>query len=457
MISSRLTRRQCLLGLAASVGASFVVACGASSPVVRPVQPSSETTAARATLTSAATVTSSPSASQLTFVRPSSGPAEDKAYQAMLSGWEKRHPEVKAVFSGVSYADYTQKFLTEIAGGVVRDVIGLTPGTMPVFAAKSAIIPLDAYVTGSRDLNKDDFFTAHWANGQYAGKQYSIPPDGSPLVIAYNVDLFTREGIKSPDSQWTWQDCLDTCQKLTKCNGNRVTQFGGSLTELFPWLFANDANVLRADTNKPTIDQPNAIAVLRFLGDLITTYHLNPTPQEQSELGTNLFLTGKVGMVIANRGTLGTAYRKAFFKIDVVPIPLSPATGHSGSQVTPLQMAIETPNPHKDLAWTLLEYLASAESQLTRFTQYGGYPSRRSVATDPKFLASVAPSWIGSEVNLKFAHVASATGTSFIPNHPRWAEINDVLNKHLSDLWAGKRPAEIVAKETAQEIGRVMS
>lgn len=404
----------------------------------------------------AAATSATPAATELSFMRPSAGPDEDKAYLAMLSGWAQLYPKTKATFISVAYADYETKLLTEIAGGVVCDVVGLLPGDLAVFASKKAIIPLDPYVAKSPALDKGDFFPAHWADGQYQGKQLGIPPDGCALAVAYNVDLFTASSVPEPTPAWTWDDCLKTAQALTKRSGGRTTQFGcafsGGGGSLLSFLFANDANVIDVATNKATIDRPNAVQTLTYLGDLNNKYHVNPKPAEQSELGANIFLSGRVGMVIANRGQLGTTDRAATFKIAVVPVPKAPATGHSGAQVTPLQLTIETPNRHPDDAWALLEYLASAKSQLDRFTQYGGCPSRRSVATDPRFANSVAPSWVGPQINQVYDQVASAQGTSFVPHHPNWAQISDALAKQLGYLWDGERTADEVAKDAAAQI-----
>jgi multiple sugar transport system substrate-binding protein len=394
-------------------------------------------------------------------MRPSGSPAEDKAYIAMLSGWSAAYPGSKATFVSAPNANYQAKLLTEIAGGVVHDVVGLVPGDLTVFASKTAVIPLDQYIARSTTLNKSDFFPAHWADGQYQAKQFGIPPDGSPVVVAYNADLFQTNSVPAPTAAWTWDDCLKTAQQLTKGSGGTTTQFGCTFTgggaNLLSFLFANDANVIDTTTNTATMDSPHALQVLNYLGDLNNKYHVNPLPAQMASLGANAFLAGKVAMVIVNRGALGTVYQTAPFKIAAAPVPKVSASGHSGSQITPLQLVIETPNKHPDEAWLLLQYLASAASQLARFTQFGGYPSRRSVANDPKFLASVQPSWVGAEVNQVFAQVADATGTGFVPHHPNWSRINDALNTQLAFLWSGARPADTVAKSAQEQITPLLS
>jgi multiple sugar transport system substrate-binding protein len=478
MESQRRSRRSVLrlsCGAAVALAGSLLAACGQASNATPTsagassaiMTASGAATATTATLTSttnaapSAAAGSTPAVKELEFMRPSGGPAEDKAYVAMLSGWGDAHPGVKATFVSAPGADYETKVLTEIASGVVHDVVGLQPGTLTVFARKGAILALDDYIGRSADLDKGDFFPAHWADGQDQGKQFSIPPDGSPLVVAYNVDLFKSNSVPLPTAAWTWDDCLKTAQQLTKSSGGSTTQFGCTFTggggNLLSFLFANDANVIDTAANTSTIASPNAVQVLNYLGDLNNKYHVNPLPSEMAGLGSNSFLSGKVAMMIANRGGLGTVYPNAPFKIGVAPLPKAPAGGHSGSQITPLQLVIETPNKHPDDAWLLLDYLASARSQLNRFTQFGGYPSRRSVANDPKFLASVEPSWVGTEVNQVYAQVAGAQGTGFIPHHPNWSQVNDALNKQLALLWAGKQPADTVAKSAQDLITPLLS
>gem|GEM_PF-3583602 len=394
---------------------------------------------------------------ELTFLRPSSGPEEDKAYLAMLSGWAKEHPGMPATLETLPNADYNAKVFAEIASGEAHDVTLVLPGDLGSFAVQHALRPLTLYVDKSTSLDKQDFFPAHWLDGQYLATQFGLPPAGSPVVVAYNLDQFQANAVQPPAAAWTWNDCLTVCQRLTKRAGGETTVFGASLSNLFSWLFANDANVLDMASNKETIDSPNAVAALQFLGDLINKYHVSPSPAEAKALGGNPFLAGKLAMTTVNRGALGTGDATAHFKIGVVPLPVSPTTGHSGSQVTAGQMTIEISNKRPDDAWTLLQFLASGPSQLARVTQYGGFPSRRSVATDPKFLASVEPSWVGPEVNRVFTAVAAAKGTSFIPNHPRWTEINTALNAELALLWSGQRPASVVAREAASRIGALLA
>ena len=175
-------------------------ATGASSTMTSSIVATIAATTAASTTSNApsAAASSTPAVKELEFMRPSGGPAEDKAYIAMLSGWGDAHPGIKATFVSAPGADYETKVLAEIASGVVHDVVGLQPGTLTVFARKGAILPLDGYVARSADLNKSDFFPAHWADGQDQGKQFSIPPDGSPLVVAYNVDLFQGSSVPLP-------------------------------------------------------------------------------------------------------------------------------------------------------------------------------------------------------------------------------------------------------------------
>ena len=250
----------------AASSASATTNSSAATAASRTVQAGTQTASgSRTTSAPAAATTATLAVKTLDFMRPSGGPAEDKAYIAMVSGWAHAHPGTKASFVSVPHANYETKLLTEIAGGVVRDVVGLLPGAMTVFAAKKAVIPLDAYVARSPQLQKDDFFPAHWADGQFQGKQWGIPPDGSPLVVAYNVGLFQADSVAEPTAAWTWNDCLATAQKLTKRSGNRTTQFGCSFSgagNLLCWLFANNANVLDVATNTTTIDSANAVLIL---------------------------------------------------------------------------------------------------------------------------------------------------------------------------------------------------
>ena len=52
--------------------------------------------------------------------------------------------------------------------------------------------------------------------GKWDGKQYLLPKDFSPLAVYYNKKLFDAAGVAYPKDGWTWDEFLDTAQKLTK-------------------------------------------------------------------------------------------------------------------------------------------------------------------------------------------------------------------------------------------------
>jgi multiple sugar transport system substrate-binding protein len=51
---------------------------------------------------------------------------------------------------------------------------------------------------------------------KYGGKLYGLPVTLSPMVVAYNKDLFAKAGLKNPAAGWTWTEYVADARALAK-------------------------------------------------------------------------------------------------------------------------------------------------------------------------------------------------------------------------------------------------
>jgi ABC-type glycerol-3-phosphate transport system substrate-binding protein len=66
----------------------------------------------------------------------------------------------------------------------------------------------------------------------WKNKLYAIPFQAGGEVFFYNKKLLSAEGINEPTAAWTWDDMLKAAQKLTKRQGDQVTQWGLNVANL---------------------------------------------------------------------------------------------------------------------------------------------------------------------------------------------------------------------------------
>ena len=76
------------------------------------------------------------------------------------------------------------------------------------------------------------------------GTLYGLPSGTQTMVMYYNKDIFDEKGVEYPKEGWTWDEFLETAEKLTyEENGKTVYGYGlsSSYFQLTPWWATNSA------------------------------------------------------------------------------------------------------------------------------------------------------------------------------------------------------------------------
>ena len=78
------------------------------------------------------------------------------------------------------------------------------------------------------------------------GVIYGFPLQLKVGCLAYNKDIFDKEGLPYPPPDWTWDEYYETAKKLTKdTDGDgRVDQWGSNLGDLPIWILSNGGGVV---------------------------------------------------------------------------------------------------------------------------------------------------------------------------------------------------------------------
>ena len=104
--------------------------------------------------------------------------------------------------------------------------------------------------------------------------------DGVPtwcltMWMYYNKNMFDEAGLAYPTPEMTWDEYVATAEKLTKREGDRITQFGaaGWQSWTFPvaqLVWSNGGHFYyNDDLTKVAVDDPKTVAVLQDLADLV--------------------------------------------------------------------------------------------------------------------------------------------------------------------------------------------
>ncbi len=297
----------------------------------------------------------------------------------ILAEFEKENPEIKIDFMHIPQ-NYFQKIHLLFASNSAPDVIFINNHYLPVYANAGLLEPLQA----NTNFYEKALGAMSWRNTLYA-----VPRDISNLVVFYNRDILRKNGISSPNDNWSMDEFLSIAKKTT-----RAGVFGISFEEdaLFylPYLMSFGGGILSDDLSRLIIEEEQSQKGIDFYADLRKKYHVAPLKEESaSATMAQMFLQQKLAMHLSGRWLVPKYRAEADFDWDVVPFP----QGEVGS-VVPLDAsgwAIAKSSKNKIMARKLVDFLASKES-IQKFAQSGLIvPARKDVAESVYFLDNQKP------------------------------------------------------------------
>ena len=277
--------------------------------------------------------------------------SEIKILKPILTDFEKKNPDIKIDFIHIPQ-NYFQKIHLLFASNTAPDVIFINNQYLPIYAQAGVLEDLTPY---KKILKTEKFFPKSIQSLSWNNKLYAIPRDISNLVIFYNKNLFDKYNIEYPKSGWDFKDFLSKANKLTQ----RPQTFGISFEEepllYLPYLISEGFEGI------PYYNNVKNNSGLKKYAQLRTKYHVAPTKEEIASMtSAQLFLQGRLGMLLSGRWLVPKFRQEADFDWDVVEFPKM-----SAGSIVPLDSsgwAISKDSKHKAQALKLIEFISSQES-----------------------------------------------------------------------------------------------
>lgn len=356
---------------------------------------------------------------------------------------------------------YPDKLLAAFAGGTPPDVFRYLQEIIPIDAAvqRHLLLSLSSFMNRDK-YDSSDFMPQALALYVWGGKTYALPRDYGAQFVFYNADLFQKAGVQPPpanwsDTSWTYSAFLQAAQKLTVKSGSTTSQWGCLVNIAWrPWVsfvYSNGAAAVQQDSNGEAtsiaLTDSKAVDGMQFLQDLMFKYEVAPRPTVQQELGgSQLFLTGKVGMVIDNPGAVANDRAIKDFTWDVGAIPIGDQASKRGTGGGGTGWAAAATTKYTDQAWLFIQSISSQQAEYDEVAIGGTTPSRKSVANSTQFLSPTLP-----PKNSK----TFPDGQGYVvrdPLNPNWPQISQqVLTQQMATLFNGSKSAKDVAAAIKQQ------
>ena len=330
--------------------------------------------------------------------------SEIEILEPVLKEFEEENPDIKIDFMHIPQ-NYFQKLHLLFASNTAPDVIFINNLYLPVYADAGKLEDLTDY-----GLVDGNFYPKAVEALSREEKIYAVPRDISTLVIFYNKDIFDEKHLSYPDKNTTFEEFLTIARKTTDPD---KWIFGISFEEdpLFylPYLMSEGGGLLSDDGRTEILDTEESRRGINFYADLRNKYHAAPKQSESaSATMAQMFLQGKLAMLLSGRWLVPKFRESADFDWDVAPFP----KGTEGS-IVPLDAsgwAISKDSKHKAEAARLIKYLSSKEN-LEKFALSGlVVPAREDAAKSKNFLDGKRP--YNAQIFLEVARTSKPTPVS---------------------------------------------
>lgn len=378
-------------------------------------------------------------------------------YMKWMSGvikkFEVSHPGIKVKVEYVSGGTYN-KFLVQLAGGNLPDVVNMNDTVYPDLVYRNAFLPLDKFIEKDK-LSIEDFKPSALKYGTLNNTIYVIPMFTGSIVIFYNKDLFKEAGIPFPKDGWTWDEFKDVCKRLTmdKDGDGKIDQYaldGWGLLNWYPMILQNGGYIISPDKKKCLINSPEAIDAMRFVQDLfirdkvLVSEIVSPSLKQMG--GSAMMSNNKVAMTT---GGFGAYLGFPDIDWDIVAPPEKMGgrrVFHGGCWGYAIPNGAKNP----EAGWELIKYLTSKEIQSDMLKNYPmDMPTRESVI--PEFIALMPDKRIGS-------YVYAATYPNYDFQIKRSSEILSSLEE-LEFVVRGVTKGDLteVANKVSQKINNILA
>jgi multiple sugar transport system substrate-binding protein len=370
----------------------------------------------------------------------SSSPEEAEVW-ADFSEYVEQQLGVRSVPNLTPSNGYPTKLDLQLVSGTASLVTAINGQSLPTYAARGALRPLDDLIAGDPDFDIDDFYPPIRAISSFAGRTYMIGFDVAPNVLYVNKTLLAERGIAppSPTEPMTWAQFRELAIELSA----PPDRFGFTCTleidDLISWIYCAGGNVMNADATAGALGDPEAMEAFDFLVGLFVRDKV--TPPIANLIPTNSranFMEGNVAFM-QNGPWQVVNVRKAEFDWDIVPFPAGPvgSTPRVSGSGFAIPAAVE--GAELELAWTLLKTLTSTGA-LNIYAEAGrNNPARYSAGS----AFQPPPANVGIVQRILAGEIAGGHPFEVTTN---WNQVKQMLNQDLPRGFLGQlTPAETVA------------
>ena len=381
----------------------------------------------------------------------------------LVKKFNDTHPGIVAtpVYTG-SYDETLIKTNAAIKAGKPPAAVIMSANFLTDLVIEGEIQPFDDLIKASGKTDDEfmgQFFKALHPNAIVDSKVYGVPFQNSTPLLYYNKDEFKAAGLDPDHPPQNWQELVSAAEKLTKRDGDRVTQWGIMMPSNYDycgWILealtmSNGGRWFNEEYGGEVYyNAPSTLGAVTFWNDLVHKYKVHPAGEQKGPGVSTAFLAGQSAMMILSTGSLTHVRTHAKFSFGVAFVPMNVRHAVPIGGASLVQPAGLDPEKRK-AGWTLITWLTAPE-QSGWWSRATGYFAPNKAAYDladmKEYLAKAPEAKIALE-QLEYAKPWFATYKTLA--------VRKAIEDEMQAVLSGKeQPKEAVAKaqKNADEILR---
>lgn len=375
---------------------------------------------------------SSEASTEIRFWHFWSEPTQKAHLEERIREFEAAHPDISVKLEELSWDQGDQKLLAAFNANQAPDVLELGSDWVAKFSSAGVLVDLTSMGGDSTSRFSPEIV----APGMWEGKAYAWPWIVASRAFFVNKGLLSEAGVDPAKKYGAWSDVMDASEVVnTKFSQGDPARFGFGANgpdghrlykKVLPFFWSKGGAVL--DQNgTPVINSRQNIEALETYLALVRVGKY----ETQKQLD-EMFLQGRVAFWISGPWLVDRiAKDNPSLDFSVVEMPGfdgQPGVSFAGGEY----LAISAQSEKKDAAWKLVQFLTSAKEALAFGKELpGGFaPADLSVADDP----ALQEGW-------RKVFTAQLAHARMTPVHPKWLEIEEILEDEISNAILGQTDA----------------
>jgi len=281
----------------------------------------------------------------------------------VIKDFEAQYPDVKVEYvSGIKKEDYSEWLAEQFLNSNEPDIFFLLDDDFDMYATKSALTDLTDLIEGDENFSATVYYPAAFDYGKFQNKSYALPCESDLTFMFVNKTLLTKENISMPKNDWTWEDFLEICKKVTRdTNGDGVlNQFGCYNYSWQDAAISNGVTLFREDGRASYFADPRMEETLRFMKDLRNIYKGYEVTAKDFDMGQVAFRPFTFSEYRTYKPYPWRIKKYSSFEWDCIKLPAGPSGGNI-STLNTLLIGMSARTENKNLAWQFMKKICYDE------------------------------------------------------------------------------------------------